>query len=134
VILVDTSVLIDWFRKKDNASTKYFDSIVDTPGWGITDITFHEMLQGASSANEYTILDNYLSSQKIFYMPKNLDFFRTTANIYRTLREKGITIRSTSDTLIAGIAMHYDLTLLHSDRDFKFIGQHIIDLKVVDSN
>jgi predicted nucleic acid-binding protein len=45
VILVDTSVLIDWFRNKDNTPARYFVSIVDTTSWGIADLVLHEMLQ-----------------------------------------------------------------------------------------
>jgi predicted nucleic acid-binding protein len=131
MILVDTSVLIDWFRKEENTPAKYFDSIVEGAGWGIADLTLHEILQGASTDSEYNMLSSYLGSRKIFYTPNNKEFFKYTANIYRNLRKKGITIRSTPDTLIAGIAIHHGLTLLHNDRDFELMSRHVEGLRVV---
>jgi len=47
-----------------------------------------------------------------------------SANIYRTLREKGVTIRSSNDCLIAYQAIYHNAQLLHKDRDFRSIADH----------
>jgi len=131
MILVDTSVIIGWFKKQDNLAVKYFEKIVESNNWGIADLTFHEVLQGASTEAEYDILNNYLSTQKIYYAPKTIEFYRATSKIYFELRKKGVTIRNSPDTIIAGIAIENKLKLLHNDKDFEIMAQYVKELETV---
>ena len=55
--------------------------------------------------------------------PVPLERFQAAGNIYRVARGKSVTIRSSNDCLIAAIAMHHDLLLLHGDRDFDEIAR-----------
>jgi predicted nucleic acid-binding protein len=55
--------------------------------------------------------------------PVPLARFESAGNLYRIAREKSFTIRSSNDCLIAAIAMHHDILLLHGDRDFDAIAQ-----------
>ena len=119
MILVDTSVLIDFFKgQKNNACQKF--ELVLTQGipFGITSFIYQEVLQGAKTDREYKTLKKYLETQR-FYHPKDpIDSFAQAARIYFDCQKKGITIRSTIDCLIAQIALEHDLFLLHNDKDF----------------
>jgi predicted nucleic acid-binding protein len=130
MILVDTSVLIDFFKKNENKSVNKFRDILkhDMP-FGITSNIFQEVLQGAKSQKDYNYLKSYLKTQT-FYTPKNpVESFAQAAQLYRNCRKKGITPRSTIDCLIAQIAIEYNLFLLHSDKDFEKMAE-VVELRI----
>jgi predicted nucleic acid-binding protein len=120
MILVDTSVLIDFFRGINNPAKVRFKSILeqDIP-FGITALIYQEVLQGAKSEKEYADLNKYLSSQRFFHPKDPIETFAKAARLYFRCRKKGITIRSTVDCLIAQISIENELLLLHNDRDFE---------------
>ena len=130
MILVDTSVLIDFFKKSENESVEKFRDILkrDIP-FGITPNIFQEVLQGARTQKDYNYLKSYLETQ-IFYIPKNpIESFAQAAQLYRNCRIKGITPRSTIDCLIVQIAIEHDLFLLHNDKDFERMAE-VIELRI----
>ena len=132
MILVETSVLIDKLRKIENKKTALLDRLHETKTpFGISIFTFHEILQGAKSEPEYKILHNYFSTQKIFSLPNTTETYNESAKLCFNLRRQGLTIRNTIDILIAYTAIHYNLTLLHNDRDFDFIAEKTIKLKIL---
>jgi len=132
MILVDTSVLIDKLRKIENPKTLLLDRLHDTgTPYGISMFTFHEILQGAKSENEFKKLFNYFSTQKLFSLPGTAEVYANSAKLYFDLRRKSLTIRNTIDVLIAFTAIHYDIPLLHNDRDFDFIAERIPELKII---
>ena len=120
MILVDTSVLIDFFKGIKNPAEVKFKSILeqDIP-FGITSLIYQEVLQGAKSEKEYAGLKKYLSSQRFFHPQDPIETFAKAAGIYFRCRKKGITVRSTVDCMIAQIAIESELLLLHNDRDFE---------------
>lgn len=122
--LIDTSILIDFFKNKHNASVDYFEIIIEKKlPWGITSVIYQEALQGVSSKKDFDLLNNYLVTQK-FYHPKDpVLSFQSAAELYFSCRTQGITIHSTIDCLIAQIAIEHDLQLLHNDKDFTYIGK-----------
>ena len=122
MILVDTSVLIDFFKGIINPAELSFKSILeqDIP-FGITSLIYQEVLQGAKSEKEYAGLKKYLSTQRFFHPQDPIDTYTKAAGIYFRCRKKGITVRSTVDCLIAQIAIENKLLLLHSDRDFEAV-------------
>jgi len=132
MILVDTSVLIDWLKGNENPKTKIFDSIVETSApFGISALTYQEILQGAKR-DSHEKLKSYLGTQKIYHLPDELEFYDRTADLYRQLRHRGKTIRSTIDLLIAMTAVHHELKLLHNDRDFDIIAGEIDELEILE--
>ena len=132
MILVDTSVLIDKLRKIENPKTLLLDRLHDTgTPYGISMFTFHEILQGAKSENEFKKLYNYFSTQKLFSLPGTAEVYANSAKLYFDLRRKSLTIRNTIDVLIAFTAIHYDIPLLHNDRDFDFIAERVPELKII---
>ena len=120
MILVDTSVLIDFFKGIKNPAEVKFKSILeqDIP-FGITSLIYQEVLQGAKSEKEYAGLKKYLSSQRFFHPKDPIETSAKAAGIYFRCRKKGITVRSTVDCMIAQIAIESELLLLHNDRDFE---------------
>lgn len=119
MILVDTSVLIDFLKGENNDPCYKFRNVLENHiPFGITSQIFQEVLQGARSTTEYSKLQRYLESQ-IFFHPKDpVASYAQAARIYFTCRKKGVTIRSTIDCLIAQIALEYNLSILHNDNDF----------------
>ena len=119
MILVDTSVLIDFFKGTSNGPANRMREVLDLEiPFGITSIIYQEVLQGAKSDKEYNLLRDYLSSQRLFYPQDAIKTYEGAARIYFSCRKKGVTIRSTVDCLIAQIALEQNLALLHNDGDF----------------
>ena len=129
MILVDTSVLIDFFKGVDSGKSSVFRIILQRGiPFGISSLIYQEVLQGAKTKKEYRQLKRYLEVQR-FYHPKDaVDSFAVAAKIYFDCRKKGFSIRSTIDCLIAQIALENDLSLLHNDSDFDLMAE-IIPLK-----
>jgi predicted nucleic acid-binding protein len=130
MILVDTSVLIDFFRgSKGEAVQKFRRALQQGMPFGINPLIFQEILQGSKTEEEYGILKKYLGTQR-FYLPKDpIDSFAKAAKIYFDCRKQGITVRSTIDCLVAQTALENDLFLLHNDSDFDRIAS-VVDLKI----
>jgi predicted nucleic acid-binding protein len=119
MILVDTSVLIDFFRGTKNETAQKFEWVLQKGiPFGINSLIFQEVLQGAASEKEYSLLDSYLRSQKFYHLKEPVESYAKAARIYMDCRKKGITVRSTIDCLIAETALEHDLSLLHNDGDF----------------
>ena len=131
MVLVDTSVLIDFFRGIDNVGTKKFQYIQDQNiPFGICNYIYQELLQGSSSENEFEILKDYLESQKFFNLQNDKKSYEDAARLYMNCRKKGCTIRSTIDLIICQIAIENELYLLHNDKDFENISKINKSLKI----
>ena len=132
MVLVDTSVWIDYLREQRNEQVVWFEGILEQGiPYGITPVIYQELLQGAESQKSYDRLDEYLSTQH-FYEPLDpIESYREAARIYFVCRRSGVTIRSTIDCLIAQIALEHDVLLLHNDRDYEAIGR-VVSLKFFD--
>ena len=131
MILVDTSVLVDFFKDTKNDPVSCFVDIIKKKiPFGITSVIYQELLQGAKTKKEYTLLNEYLSCQHFFHPKDTVASYEKAAMIYFVCRKKGITVRSTIDCLIAQIAMEHNLFLLHNDKDFEQMAP-IIELKCV---
>jgi len=125
MILVDTSVLIDYLNGRSGLKTDLFEEVLarNIP-YGIAVYTYQEVLQGAKDKKEWNILKEYLSSQTMYFPATDLDQYEKAAKLFFDLRRKGITPRSSIDMLIVLTAVENNLLLLHNDRDFdKMIGQ-----------
>lgn len=129
MILVDTSVLIQFFKGIHSEGAKRFSIVLQREiPFGINSLIFQEVLQGAGSEREYFILKKYLETQRFYHLKDPVDSFARAAKIYLDCRKKGITIRSTIDCLIAQTALENDLLLLHEDSDFDLMSK-VIPLK-----
>lgn len=132
MILVDTSILIDFLRGSQNAKIDIFDEVValDIP-FGISAHTYQEILQGARNERDYKQLREYLGSQAIYHLPEDLETYDKAARLFYTLRRRGVTVRGSIDVLIALTAMENGLMLLHNDRDFDAIASKTPALKIL---
>lgn len=123
MVLVDTSVLIDFFKGKENNSTKKLNYIISQNiTFGITPFTFMELLQGSKNDKEYKLLEEYLSTQTFYHLKDQIKSYSEAAKIRTKCNKKGITINSTIDFLIVQTAIEHNLFLLHSDKYFERIG------------
>ena len=130
MVLIDTSVMIDFLRGLNSEKTKIMELILlrKIP-FGISIFTYQELLQGCKDEKEFNKLLDYLSTQRIYHPPSDQAFYEGAARLFFELRRKGVTIRSSIDLLIAMTAIENSLVLLHNDRDFDLIAQIVPQLK-----
>jgi predicted nucleic acid-binding protein len=124
MILVDSSVWIDFFKKNQTNQTKILeDSIQNEIEVFITEIIYTEILLGIKDDNQYNKTKSILE-QLSFLKPKSIDTYTKAVEIFRNCRSKGITIRSTIDCIISSIAIENNISLLTSDKDFIGIAKY----------
>ncbi len=121
MILIDTSVWIDFFRGADTSRRKSLHSLIDNEeDICTTEIILTEILQGIKRDSDFKKVKEYLLGFPV-YCPDGLDTYLRAAEIYRHCRRRGKTVRKTIDCIIAAIAIENSLTLFHNDRDFEQI-------------
>lgn len=131
MVLVDTSVLVNFFKGINNEKEIIFENILEKGIlFGINNLIYTELLQGAKNNEEFDLLDLYLSSQRFYDLRNGKGSYRKAASIFRKCRGKGVTVRSTIDLLIAQTAIDNDLYLLHDDKDFTNIANIENKLKI----
>lgn len=119
MILIDTSAWIDFFNQGTGSThgQRVLDLIASDHDIALCGIIVTEILQGIAREQEADDIRRYLLDFPM-YEPGGIDCYLSAANIYRQARKRGITLRSSSDCLIAAIALEHNLTILHKDRDF----------------
>ncbi len=118
MIVVDTSVWIDFFRGTSTSKVDRFVALVDEDaGIAITDVILTEILQGLRSESDVRRVERRLALFEVLRLD-HLEDFRRAAALYRGARRKGITIRRTLDCLIASVCIREEVPLLHADADF----------------
>lgn len=124
MILVDTSVWIDYFNGNKNQYTETLDYALDEGTVAIGDLIFLEILQGFKNDRDYIKAKATLESLDQYEMFGHSMALKSAEN-YRALRKKGITIRKTTDVIIATFCIENQLPLLFSDRDFVPFVEHL---------
>ena len=124
MILVDSSVWIDYFRGAATPQTERLDSLLGSEPLAIGDLILTEVLQGFSSDRDFNQAKKLLSSLDVIELGGQ-DIAIQAAKNYRKLRALGITARKTIDTVIATRCIAGGYTLLHSDRDFDPFVTHL---------
>jgi predicted nucleic acid-binding protein len=117
VIFVDSSVWIDYFRGIATKETELLDELLGVEPIVIGDIVLAEVLQGFKSDRDFNQAKKLLTSLVMVDVLGHEIAIQAARN-FRSLRERGITVRKTIDTIIATYCIENDLALLHSDRDF----------------
>jgi predicted nucleic acid-binding protein len=132
VIVVDTSVWIDWFDDRSTPQVEYFADCLErsSEDFALVDLTFTEILQGLRDDKDVRRVERDLSVFTILGLSHMSDF-RAGAGLYRAARKQGFTIRGTIDCLIAAVCIREDVPLLHSDKDFDRLAK-LTTLSVVD--
>lgn len=124
MILVDSSVWIDYFRGMHSAETEFLDSNVDRLQVGLTDLILCEVLQGARNDGNAKNIMSVLSKTSILPGVDN-NLAVIAASNYRKLRSLGFTTRTSVDVLLATLCIESDYELLHRDRDFDPFEKHL---------
>ncbi len=117
MILVDTSVWIDYFNGKESSLTDILDKALIDGLVSIGDLILLEILQGIKTEREYNKTRTALALLEQYEMFGH-NMVEKCAENFRFLRKKGITIRKTNDVIIATFCIENNLPLLFSDRDF----------------
>jgi predicted nucleic acid-binding protein len=131
VILVDSSVWIDYFNGKKNVKTDLLDSSLGNTAIIMGDLILIEVLQGFQRDEDFKIAKDLLLHLPFVTMVGQELALKSAMN-YRVLRKQGVTVRKTIDVMIGTFCIQYGIPLLHDDRDFdlmvKFLGLKIIGL------
>ena len=124
MILVDTSVWIDFFRGADTPEADRLDKLLGVQQVITGDLILAEVLQGFVSERDFNQGRKLFASIPLIPLVGE-DIAVQAARNFRKLRTLGITIRKTIDTLIATSCIEKELTLLYSDRNFDPFVKHL---------
>lgn len=124
MILVDTSVWVDYFNGRHTPQTERLDVLLGNEPLGIGDLILTEVLQGFRSDSDSRTAKDLLTSLAVFEMLKVERAIQSAAN-YRLLRRRGVTIRKTVDVIIATFCIVENHALLFSDKDFTPFVEHL---------
>jgi predicted nucleic acid-binding protein len=132
MILVDTSVLIDYLKGKEYEKVSLLQQVIERSiPFGISNIIYLEILQGARTTREYNSLREYLETLFFFEISENKESYENIAKLNIQCRSSGVTVRSTIDLIISQIAIENNLLLLHNDKDFDRIASVVRSLKIL---
>lgn len=124
MILVDSSVWIDYFRGQITPQTDRLDGLLGAQMLLVGDLILAEVLQGFSHQRDFNQARRLLESFEIVVLSNPLLAVQAARN-FRQLWAHGITVRKTIDTVIATWCIENDHALLHSDRDFDAFEKHL---------
>ena len=124
MILVDSSVWIDYFNGARTAASDRLDALVGEEPLLIGDLILTEVLQGFARDRDFRRARDALAPFPII-MIGGPDAAIAAASNYRALRTRGVTVRKTIDTLIATRCLLDGHALLYSDRDFDPFVEHL---------
>ncbi len=129
MLLVDSSVWIDYFNGRSTEQTDYLHDMLGQRPIVVGDIILAEILQGFRDDTSFALARKALQSCFLVEMV-GIDLAIRSAEYYRQLRRRGVTVRKTIDCLIATYAIVHTHELLHADRDFEpfetFLGLSVI--------
>ena len=124
MILVDSSVWIDYFRSADTPQVALLDSLLGRSPIAVGDLIAAEVLQGVRDEREFKLVKKTLEAFEHVDLV-GYDLAVKASENYQALRAMGITIRKTIDTLIATRCIEDGVTLLHADKDFLPFSEHL---------
>jgi len=127
--IVDTTVWIDFFRGDSTPEVEILQHMLNAgEDICICGVILTEVLQGIrEDADHSEVLSRF---EDFIFLPMHHRTFVDAAQLYRSLRRKGVTIRNSVDCMIAAVAIEHDISLLHHDRDYEAIAEHS-GLKVI---
>lgn len=129
MLVVDTSVWIDYFNGVENSQTNFLHTVLDNTPILIGDLILAEVLQGFRHDPDFEKVRRTLGKFMQVSMVSPTLAVQSARN-YRFLRQKGITVRKTIDSLIATYCIENDHQLLHNDSDFDGYEKYLV-LRVV---
>lgn len=130
MLLIDSSVWIDWLRGSDTDAVRFVQAREGQEELALTQMIYLEVLQGVSSERQFAVTQKILGAQTMLLPLDELETFAAAAQLYRQARLQGLTIRKSTDCLIAAIALEQGALLVHNDRDFLALAQSTPHLHV----
>ena len=129
MIVVDTSVWIDFLEGRGTLFDRHLTELVeDQAPIALVDIVYAEVLQGIRDEDTYQRTRVGLRAHVIL-RARGLETFETAANLYRTARRRGLTIRRGVDCLIAATCLEAGAEIFHNDRDYDVLAR-VSDLMI----
>lgn len=129
MVIIDTTVWIDYLRGVRNKQTDYFDRELGRQRFGLTDLILCEILQGIR--DEKTFIQVLRDLRKFELLATGGEELAIeTAKNFRSLRQRGHTVRKTIDCIIATFCLRHGHSLLHRDRDFDHF-EEMLGLSVI---
>jgi predicted nucleic acid-binding protein len=117
VIVVDSSVWIDYFNGVDSKTTERLDALLGVEPLAVGDLILTEVLQGVRNDAHYKTAKELMTSLAVFELLGHKLAIKSADN-YRALRARGITVRRTVDVIIATYCIEHEQPLLFEDKDF----------------
>ncbi len=119
MLVVDSSVWIDFFNDADHPAVEMLDEMLDRGEIRLVvpDLVLFEVLRGFRLEHEYRRASSLMQSLHI-EDTGGVELALAAAQHYRSLRAQGITVRSGIDVVVAAFCIERDYALLHRDRDF----------------
>ena len=124
MIVVDSSVLIDYFCGNENPQVNCLDELLGVKPVAVGDLILAEVLQGFKSDKDFRVAKQLFKDITVFDMLGESRAVKCAENL-RYLRARGITIRKTTDVVIASFCIEQRLPLLFIDRDFRPFVDHL---------
>jgi predicted nucleic acid-binding protein len=123
-IIFDTSIWIELIQRKNTEKALLLREYISNnkPLW-LTPTILQEVLQGSKNSQEFERLKNSLLGYRCL-MINSVEAAIQAAQLYSSLRQKGVTIRKPNDCLIASYAIHFNVEICHNDSDFDLISQN----------
>ena len=120
MVLVDTSIWVEFFRKPSRLD---LPSVVDLDEVVTCLPVLQEVLQGFREERAFSVARDAMLALPIVDAPLPRERFEEAVDLYRRARAAGLTVRSSTDCLIAASALRHGLSVLHRDRDFGFLAR-----------
>lgn len=129
MILVDSSVWIDYFNGRITPKTDWLNSALGNQPILVGDIILTEVLQGFQNDKDFKTAKSLLLDFPVMEMLGQELAIKSALN-YRRLKKRGVTIRKTIDVIIGSFCIYNNFSLLHDDRDFYPLEKYL-NLKAV---
>ncbi len=124
MIVVDSSVWIDFFNGKISDNTDFLDKLLGQERIIIGDLILTEVLQGFRKKKDFQVAKSLLDTLDFKPMLGKEVALKSAEN-YRLLRSKGVTVRKTIDVMIGTFCVINSYPLLHDDHDFDPMEDHL---------
>ena len=124
MVLVDTSVWVDYFNGLETPPTERLDRLLGSGRLLTGDLILAELLQGFAKDADYRTARRLLLELPCAELVGRENALRA-ADYYRRLRKRGVTVRKTIDVLIGTYCIQHGHELLHADRDFDSMQRHL---------
>jgi predicted nucleic acid-binding protein len=124
MVIVDSSVWIDYLRDTVNAETEWLEQALGQKPIGLTNLILCEVLQGIRHERRFRVAEQVFLTLPVFDLAGR-ELAVQAARNYRFLQSRGMTVRTTIDCLIASFCIEEGFELLHRDRDFEAFEHHL---------